>query len=129
MFDSPLVWSLGVRFPRLFSGSALHRAGLEAIAAGAYPVADALLERAAGRYRASLEVEALARLRVHQLIARARAQGERGREGMLGLEVEQRLARLERIESLEPPFDLVPASRLLASWSHEHPSRAEALAA
>ena len=119
MLDSPLTWQIALRLPALFPGTALHRAGLEANAAGAFPVSVALFERAARRYRACLEVEALARLRVHQLIARARANGEPRREGPLGLEVEQRLARLERIEALEPPFDLVPAGRLLASWNLE----------
>src|SRR5262245_34294950 len=129
VLDSPIVWSLLIRFPWLCPGAALHRAGLEAIAAGVFPVADALFERAAGRYRASLDVEALARLRVHQLIARARAHGERGREGSLGLEVEQRLARLERIQALEPPFDLVPASRLLATWAVDRAPTEQAEAA
>jgi hypothetical protein len=129
VLESPFVWSLLMRFPLLFPGTALHRAGLEAIAAGAFTAADALFEGAAGRYRSSLDVEPLARLRVHQLIARARARGVRGREGALGLEVEQRLARLERIEALEPPFDLVPASRLLATWALERSARVEAEAA
>jgi hypothetical protein len=35
--------------------------------------------------------------------------------------VEQRLTRLERIESLDAPYALVPASRLLASWSAGRP--------
>jgi len=129
VLDSPFVWSFLIRFPWLFPGAALHRAGLEAIAAGAFPLADALLERAAGRYRVSLDVEVLAMLRVHQLIARARAHGGRGREGALGLEVEQRLARLDRIQALEPPFDLVPASRLLATWALDRAPSEEAEAA
>ncbi len=126
MLDAPLIWFLAIRLPWLFPGSALHRAGLEASAGGAYSAADALFERAARHYRVSLEVEALARLRVHQLIARARAQGDPGRDTALRLEVEQRLARLERIESLESPFDLVLASRLLASWNADPSSHVRA---
>jgi hypothetical protein len=116
VLDTPLIWQLAVRIPRLFSGRALHRAGLHATAAAAYPVAEALFERAATHYRVDLEVESLARLRVHQLIARARAAGVCGREQDLSLEVEQRLTRLDTIESLAAPFELVPARRLLAAW-------------
>ena len=116
MLDTPLIWQLAVRIPRLFSGRALHRAALHATAAAAYPTAEALFERAAAHYRIDLEVESLARLRVHQLIARARAAGVAGREQDLSLEVEQRLTRLDLIESLVAPFELVPARGLLAIW-------------
>ncbi len=117
MLDTPFVWLLALRLPTLFSGRALHRAALHAVAAGVYPAAEALFERAAEHYRMDLEVEPLARLRVHQLIARVRAAGDADRDTALCLEVEQRLTRLGTIESLEAPFDLVPASRLLASWA------------
>jgi hypothetical protein len=103
----------------MFTGRALHRAALHAAAAGAHPAAAALFERAGEHYRSELEVEALARLRVHQLITRIRAARDPGRDAALYLEVEQRLTRLRRIESLEAPFELVPASRLLATWMRE----------
>ena len=114
MLDVPLIWWLAIRLPSLWPGRTLHAAALHATAAGAYPAAEQLYERAAAHYRMDLEVDALARLRVHQLIARLRAGAHTPRSGELQLEVEQRLARLDRIESLEPPFALVPASRLLA---------------
>lgn len=82
-------------------------------------MAEALLERAAAHYRIDLEVEALARLRVHQLIARSRAAGVPHRDEALSLEIEQRLTRMEWIEPLNAPFDLVPARLLLATWTLE----------
>ena len=119
MLDAPLIWSLAIRIPALFTGGILHRAALHATAARAYPAAEALFERAAGHYRMDLEVEALARLRVHQLIARLRAGGAPERVALLRRDIEQRLARLEYIESLDPPFTRVPASRLLADCGLE----------
>jgi hypothetical protein len=116
VLDTPFIWQLAIRLPALFTGRALHRAALHATAAGKSHTAEALFERAADHYRMELEVEALARLRVHQLIARARAGGDPRRDAAMCLEVEQRLTRLERIESLAAPFELVPASQLLASW-------------
>jgi hypothetical protein len=119
VLDNPLVWLLAARLPRLFPGASLHRAALHATAAGASRTAEALFEGAAEHYRLDLEVEALARLRVHQLMARVRASADLRRDTVLCLEIEQRLTRLDRIESLEPPFALVPASRLLANWMVE----------
>jgi hypothetical protein len=106
------------RLPALIPGATVHRAGLAALHRGSYSLADALFERAADRYRVDLAIQPLARLRVHQSMARIRAAGSRERERDRGpcLDVEQRLARLERIESLDPPYALVPASSLLATW-------------
>ena len=59
--------------PSLFSGPALHRAALGATHRGAHALAERLFERAAERYREDLAIEPLARLRVHQLIARVRS--------------------------------------------------------
>ena len=112
MLDVPFIWSLAASFPACFPGRALHRAALHAARAGESGIAEALFERAAGHYRMELEVEALARLRVHQLVTRARAAGDPGREAELLLESAQRLARLDRIESFDPPFELIPASGL-----------------
>jgi len=112
MLDSPFLWFLAVRVPALFPGPTLHRAGLHAALAGASRTADTLLEKAAERYRLELEVEALARLRIHQLVIRARATTDPGREAELLLEAAQRLARVERIESFDPPFPMIPGNAL-----------------
>ncbi len=123
---SSRLWALASRSPRLFAGSWLHRAGLQALASQRYELADRLFEGAARRYRDSLMPECLARVRVHQLMARACATG--GRASQLSLEVDRRLARLERIESPAPPFEVVPAHALLANWL-EDTEPAERLAA
>lgn len=94
------------------AGARYHRAALEALHRGDPRKAHALLERAAIRYRRGVLVEPLARARVHQLIARARA-GTEDAEA-LGLEIARCLCRLSRIESLEPPFPVVDARALLA---------------
>lgn len=112
MLDVPLVWSLALRAPSLFTGRNLHHAALHAAARGAWEIAEGLFERAAGHFRMELEVEALARLRIHQLVTRARAAGDPGREADLLLESAQRLARLERIESFDAPFPMIPARDL-----------------
>jgi hypothetical protein len=126
VLDTSFIWLLALRLPSLFTGRALHRAALHATAAGASPAAEALFERAADHYRMEFEVEALARLRVHQLIARVRAGRDPRRDAAMCLEVEQRLTRLEQIESLVAPFELVPASQLLASWMFDPLSPASA---
>lgn len=116
MFDSRLLWALAKRMPHALAGAALHRWALEAMHRGAYRAAEQLFEAAAARYRVELAVEPLARLRVHQMIGRARALENPERETELCLEVERLLTRLHRIESLEPPFELVDAGSLLATW-------------
>ena len=100
--------------PWLFKGEDLHLAGLNALWAGEHLTAVRLFEGAAHRYQGDLRVEALARVRVHQLMARACASG--GSLSPLSLEVDRALARLDRIESPTPPFALMPAHALLASW-------------
>ncbi|HKQ56578.1 MAG TPA: hypothetical protein VJY35_01805 [Candidatus Eisenbacteria bacterium] len=119
MLDSAPTWWLASRLPVLFTARALHVAALHAVRAQAWPVAEQLFERAAARYRVDVSVESLARLRVHQLIGRLRAAAGSAREESLRLEAEQRLARLDRIESLDPPFALVPAVHLAARM-HAH---------
>ncbi|TMQ72264.1 MAG: hypothetical protein E6K81_07930 [Candidatus Eisenbacteria bacterium] len=126
VLDTLLIRILAVRLPWLFSGRALHRMALGACAAAAFAAAAPLFERAAERYLVDLEVESLARLRVHQLIARVRATREPLRDAAMCLEVEQRLLRLEWIDALEPPFELIPARRLLANWLIEQPLAAAA---
>lgn len=112
MLDVPFIRSVAVTFPGLFPGRALHHAALHAANAHDAGTAEALFERAAAHYRMDLEVEALARLRVHQLVTRARASSDAGRETELLLESAQRLARLTEIESFDPPFEMIPAAGL-----------------
>ncbi len=114
LFGSSCFWTLASRSPRLFAGECLHRAGLHAMAAQRYEVAIRLFEGASGHYRDRLEPERLARVRVHQLMARACAAG--GHLSPLSLEVDRALTRLARIESPTPPFAVVPAHVLLANW-------------
>jgi hypothetical protein len=97
-------------------GSRLHREALAALHARRFHAAEHLFESAAERYRRDLEVEALARLRVHQLMARVLAAGDGGTRMDSALEVERKLCLLETIESLEPPFDRIDAHTLLATW-------------
>lgn len=112
--ESPRAWALACRHPWAFTGEYLHLAGLHAFSAREYEIAVMLFEGAALRYREGVRTEAIARVRVHQLMARACAAG--GWISPLSLEVDRALTRLERIESPEPPFALVPAHVLLASW-------------
>jgi len=98
-------------------GSTLHRAALAAAHAGHARQASVLLERAARAYRRDLEVAALARLRVHESILEARrTTPESNGDPESDADVDRRLARLSEIESLEPPFQCVPAVDLIASW-------------
>jgi hypothetical protein len=109
MLDHPFVWRLASRLPMFFSGTFLHRRALAASAAGRYADAERLYEAAANRYREDLCVEPMARLRAHQLISRVRS--VKGNPGAVAiLEVENRLRRLETIESLEAPHLLVPSA-------------------
>jgi hypothetical protein len=87
---------------------------LHAFSVREYETAIDLFEGAALHYREGVKTEALARVRVHQLMARACAAG--GWISPLSLEVDRALTRIERIESPDPPFALVPAHVLLASW-------------
>lgn len=114
LLRSPRVRALVCRCPDAFSGEQLHHAGLHAFAAGEHDAAARLFERAALRYRRDLRTEALARVRVHQLMATACAAG--GRVSPLSLEVDRALTKLERIESPVPPFPMVAAHVLLAGW-------------
>jgi len=101
---------------RLAQGPTLHRWGLEALAENRCAAAHLLLEAAGFRYRRDLAVEAIARVRIQQLMARVRAGRERGNDSGLRLEVERRLCQLERIESLAPPFELVETRTMLGGW-------------
>jgi hypothetical protein len=105
---------VATHLPALFSGTQLHHAALIAFHRADYTVCDQLLERAAERYREDLAMEALARLRTHQMILHVHA--GRLRDTQATLEVDRRLSRLERIETLCPPFASVPAHQLIGHW-------------
>jgi hypothetical protein len=116
MLDSSKVWLLLATLPWL-SGARVHRAALRALDREDWETADQLCDRAAVRYRQELACEALARLRVHQQIAAARAGRHRGETAEL--EIERALARLDRIESLSPPHGLVDAHALMGRWARQ----------
>jgi hypothetical protein len=119
MLPLPRFWAIACRVPFLFRGDALHRAALMLVFQRRFELADRLFEAAAHRYRAELEIPSLARLRVHQLIARAQAAREKGREAALELvaEIERRLSRLEDLEDLAPPFAMIDADDGPARWN------------
>lgn len=127
MLDSRFLLAVATVFPRCYRGERLHGAALAAMAEGDHPLALGLIRCAAARYRRELRVESLARLRVHELITRVRVQEFPERETELCLEVERRLTLLDRIESLEPPFELRPARTLLANW-YVHEAEEEQIA-
>ena len=111
-----LPWKIALVVPGLFAGAAFHRAALAAVQRREFALAERLFERAASRYRAELRVEPLARLRVHQEIARLRALQHPHVDTARCLEVERALTRLDLIEALESPFELVEAKSVLATW-------------
>jgi hypothetical protein len=110
-------------------GAHLHRAALAALHGGRYQVAERLFESAALRYRRELEVEPLARLRVHQLMAHVLAHPDSDSDVEACLEVERRLCLLESIESLEPPFARVDARTMLGNWIQRGSSAGREVAA
>jgi hypothetical protein len=114
---SPVSRWLLARFGWFAHGATLHRAALSAAHAGEHAAAALLFERAGYAYRRELDVRALARLRVHEGIARlvGAAPGEHAQAGLVA-EIERRLARLDEIESLAPPFAPVPARELARVW-------------
>lgn len=118
MLRHSLLWLVADHAPWAFSGVALHRAALQASSAGAFARADRLFDRAAARYVSDLDCQSLVRLRVHRLISRVRADGADRRRAQC-LEIEHRLGRLEAIESVGPPFELIEAQALLGSWRRE----------
>ena len=112
MFDSSKLWLLLAPTP-FASGARFHRAALQALHAGRWGAAERLFEKAATRYRRELACEALARLRVHQGVARLRSGTT---DADAPIEIERSLARLDQIEDLEPPFALVPAHAVMGHW-------------
>ena len=116
MLDTTRTLRLARHLPALFHGAGLHRAALDEMARGRHDLAEWLFERAAARYRAEMQVEPIARLRVHQLMNRIRSGELLEREDEATLEVERRLCRLSRIEALERPFALIDSTELLGTW-------------
>jgi hypothetical protein len=100
--------------PRLCPGRWLHRRGLAVLAAGAPGRALGWLEAAGDAYRRELAVAPLARLRVHELMARANAGGRVDSAALV--ELVRRLNRLEQLERLVPPFELADARVVLGEW-------------
>jgi hypothetical protein len=82
----------------------------------AYRVAAFLMEAAAHRCHRELDVRRLASIRIHQLMLIVRAGADREREVEQCLEVERALCRVDKLEWLEPPFELVESRLLLARW-------------
>ena len=118
---------LAIRTLSLLSrGAVLHRSALKAMHERRWGDAELRFEAAARRYRRDLDVEPLARLRVHQMMAQVLSGAESGRRVERCLEVERRLSQLESIESLEPPFAPVEARTMLASWLADAPGASEA---
>ena len=107
--------------PVYVPGSALHRRALLATAEGRFPRAELLFEAAAEEYRRDLRIEPLARLRVHQRLARARACGDPALEAERMLDIVRTLNRLDRLESMRAPFALVDARTVLSEWLGDGP--------
>lgn len=101
---------------RLVRGQALHRRALAAMAAGRDVDAVWLCEAAALRYRRELNVEALARVRVHQGMAAARARGDAAGEADALLDIVRAVGRLDQLESLSAPHALADARIVLSEW-------------
>jgi hypothetical protein len=101
----------------LGGGAGLHHRALHAAHTRQLPQAERLFEAAAACYRRELDVEALARLRIHQMMARVLGGADPESQAQSTLEIERRLCRIECIESPYPPFELVDARSVLASWA------------
>jgi len=97
-------------------GTWYHRRGLTALAAGEPREAVAWFGAAVARYRRELAVESLARLRVHELMARARTLPDPAGESTALIEIVRRLNRLDRLERLSAPHELADARVVLADW-------------
>lgn len=105
--------------PGLLPDRFLHHAALSAAEHGCTGEAERLFELAAAAYRRSLDVEGLARLRVHQRMVRARAAGDAAREAEMMLEIVRGVNRLERLESIRWPHEMRDARTALSEWLGE----------
>ena len=108
--------------PMFGSGSACHLRALAAAARGDRAAAERWFGLAIERYRRDLEVEPLARLRVHELMVGARPGGGEPSPDAAGVMVEivRRLNRLDRLETLDFPHELADARTVLAGWVETH---------
>ena len=134
MLDSRAFRVLSRLAPGAVAGRRLHRRALAAAASGAHADAEQLFELAVVRYRQELAIEPLARLRVHQLMVRARAATSSAQEAERMLEIVRALNRLDRLESLVAPHELLDARAVLSAWIGESvatsgPPAGESLAA
>jgi hypothetical protein len=116
LLDDLVIRVVSRSAPGLVPGRAVHRLALSSAAAGRWDEAEWRFEAAASAYRSSLEVEALARLRVHQRMARARAAKDPVREAEMMLEIVRGLNRLDRLETFEAPHELCDAREVLSRW-------------
>lgn len=116
MHDDILIRVVSRIAPGLVPGGPLHGAALSAAAAGRPDEAERLFEAAVRVYRAALDVEGIARLRVHQRMVRARAARDPVREAEMMLEIVRGVNRLDRLESFEPPHELRNARSVLSEW-------------
>ncbi len=111
--------------PRIAPGRILHHRALVLLASGLPERAEPWFEAAAACYRRELAIEPLARLRVHQLMARAQTERCEAGEASAMIEIVRRLNRLDQLERLESPFELSDARVVLADWierSDPHPA-------
>jgi hypothetical protein len=116
VLDDLAIRVLARLVPNLVPGRTLHRRALAAVAAGRFADAEQLFESAALGYRETLEVEALARLRVHQRMAGARAANDPVREAQDMLDIVRTLNRLDQLESFTPPHASLDARVVLSEW-------------
>ena len=108
--------------PGLATGEACHRRALSAAARGDRAAAERWFALAIAGYRRDLEVEPLARLRVHELMLGVRPGGGEPPTDAASVMVEivRRLNRLDRLETLDFPHELADARSVLASWVETH---------
>lgn len=109
-------------------GARLHHAALEAFAGGRGDEAERLVDAAVQAYRRETAVESLARLRVHELMMRARRPESVGRESDFMQEIVRRVNRLDTLEALQSPHDRLDARLVLANWVGELPAASSAAA-
>lgn len=102
--------------PALVPGRALHRLALQAAASGSAAGAAAAFSAAAYSYRRAWDVESLARLRVHEGMVTARLGRDPALEAEMLLGIVRGLNKLDRLESLEAPFEMRDARAVLSDW-------------
>jgi len=115
----PFVSDLAAHaLPSIASAGAFHHRALSAAARGDRAAAERWFALAIERYRRDLAVEALARLRVHELMVGARPGGGEPPTEAAGVMVEivRRLNRLDQLETLDFPHGLADARSVLAGW-------------